>query len=94
MSKQMKRLSVLLLALSIPSPAIACSEVEIQSQRFAAVADNICQLGKEGVIEKGIAKELYNGMLEKLKKDYDTNQPLGKERIARIFTLLNLECEL
>lgn len=94
MNKQMKHLSVLLLALSISSPAIACSEVEIQSQRFAAVADNICQLGNEGVIEKGIAKELYNEMLEKLMKDYDTNENLGKERLTRVFTLLNLKCEL
>ena len=94
MSKQMKRLSVLLFALLIACPAIACSELEIQSQRFAAVADSICQLGNEGVIEKDIAKKIYFKMLETLQQDYDTNEPLGKERLTRVFTLLNLECEL
>ena len=90
-----KRLSVVLLALLIArSPAYACSELEMQSQRLAAIANNICQLGNEGAIEKGIAKELYFKRLETLQKDYDTNEPLGKERLTRVFTLLNLECEL
>ncbi len=89
----MKKL-VLLLSLLIASPASACSEVEIQSQRLAAVADNICQLATEGIIEKPIARELRNKMLDKLTEDYDTNQPLGKERLTRVFTLLDLKCEL
>ena len=90
----MKRLSIFLLTLLTASPATACSEVEIQSQRIAAVADSICQLGNDGVIEKGIAKGLYNNMLKKLSKDYENNEPLAGERLTRVFMLLDLECEL
>ena len=92
-NQTMKKL-VLFLSLLIASPAIACSEVEIESQKIAAVANNICRLGNEGVIEKAIAKELYFEMLETLQKDYDANAPLGKERLTRVFTLLDLNCEL
>ena len=89
----MKKL-FLLLSLFIPGPATACSEVEIQSQRTAAVADSICQLGNEGVIEKRVAKELYNNMLKKLSKNYENNKPLAGERLTRVFILLDLNCEL
>ena len=73
---------------------MACSEVEIQSQKIAAVANNICHLGNKGVIDKSIAKELYFKILEKLSKDFDANQLLGKEHITRVFVLLDLNCEL
>jgi len=67
--------------------------VEIKSQNIAAVANNICLPGNDGAIDKCIAKELYFKMLETLEKDYDANVPLGKERLARVFTLLDLNCE-
>ena len=89
----MKRL-LLLLSFLIASPAMACSEVEIQSQKIAAVANNICQLGNKGIIDKSIAKEMYAEILEKLKKDYKANSSLSKERLTRVFTLLDLNCEL